>query len=239
MYDSHNTIYSRYGAFALKASYQRNLFQSQMIVIGALALGFATASLWPRDRIIAITPPSPPTPRDSIVITIDPQPPPIGRTRPTVTDAPPQDVQVGIPEPVPGELESDVLIPTTEELIAIVGVGDSNPQTGMIIDSGTSDLLDGPGVFVKREVDPELLDDIKAVYPQLAQRAGIEGTVVLYGRVSEEGLIIEVRTAKSSGSASLDEAATIALKKTHWKPGVQNGKPVKCWITKTYKFEID
>ncbi len=238
MYESHNTLYSRYGAFALKASYQRNLFQSQLIVVGTLLFGFAVALIWPQDREIIIKDPIKMFTRDSV--SAHPEPPPTVikcsfEPRPEL----PENTRFGIPEPVPGDAESDVVIPTTDEIFSIVGTGDSMATAGMVIDTDASDVLDGPGVFVKREVDPALLDDVEAVYPQLAQRAGIEGTVVLYGRVSEEGLIIEVRTAKSSGSASLDEAASVALKKTRWKSGVQNGRPVKCWITKTYKFEID
>lgn len=240
MYESHNVLYSHYGAYALKARYQRNLFQSQMLVVGALVLSFAITALWPKERIMTFTPPKDPIPRDSVRAHPE-TPPTIKRDFSGIKPEVPKNVRGGIPEPVSDEPEFEVSVPSRQDLEVMVGVGvgDSLSAGGIQIDTSGVDPIGEPGVFRKLELNPEVVSDVEAEYPQLAQRVGIEGTVILWGLVSEDGLIIEIRTARSSGYASLDEAAIAALRVTRWKPGIQNGKPVKCWVIKRYKFELD
>ena len=43
----------------------------------------------------------------------------------------------------------------------------------------------------------------------------------------------------SSGVASLDDAAVKAAFKNRFKPGIQNGRPIACWVSYTVDFDIN
>lgn len=83
------------------------------------------------------------------------------------------------------------------------------------------------------------IDGIKklVVYPEIAKKAGIEGTVVIRAAIDEKGNVIKTVVAKGIG-AGCDEAAVDAVKKTKFKPGSQRGKPVKVWLSIPIKFKL-
>ncbi len=99
--------------------------------------------------------------------------------------------------------------------------------------------------FVADDTPPEPIGGFEAiqqnlVYPELAKRAGIEGTVYLQVLVTETGQVEDVKVVKSLGlNNGLDEAAIEAVKKTQWTPAQQGGKPVKTWISIPVRFKIN
>ena len=56
--------------------------------------------------------------------------------------------------------------------------------------------------------------------------------------VDREGKVRQAMVAKSSGTASLDEAAVQAAYKNRFKPGIQNGRPVAVWVTYKVDFTL-
>jgi TonB family protein len=44
---------------------------------------------------------------------------------------------------------------------------------------------------------------------------------------------------KSSGTESLDEAAVEAAYKCKFKPGIQNNRPIKVWVTYKVDFILE
>jgi TonB family protein len=90
-----------------------------------------------------------------------------------------------------------------------------------------------PDEFTFVEVDPKVdLAEIqkKAVYPEMAKRAGIEGKVTVRVLIGKDGkpkkCIIE-----SSDSQMLDESAKKAVMASTYTPARQNGQPVQVWIS--------
>ena len=63
-------------------------------------------------------------------------------------------------------------------------------------------------------------------YPQAAKDAGIEGMTTLLFTVTEQGTVADVRIAKSSGNAALDNAAAACASLWHYKPATKDSKPV-------------
>ena len=63
-------------------------------------------------------------------------------------------------------------------------------------------------------------------YPTEAARVGAEGTVSLVVHVSAQGLPQEVVVAGSSGHATLDRAARVAVQRWHFTPARLQGAPV-------------
>ena len=77
-------------------------------------------------------------------------------------------------------------------------------------------------------------------YPELARKAGIEGTVVVYTQISTKGKVEQTKIVKSLGENNgCDEAAIVALKATKWEPAKQRGKPVAVWVSVPVKFKLN
>lgn len=76
-------------------------------------------------------------------------------------------------------------------------------------------------------------------YPISARRDEIEGRVVVHARVARSGRVEEVRVARRSGHAVLDEAALRAAR--HWRcsPASQDGMTVDSWVSVSVVFRLD
>lgn len=83
---------------------------------------------------------------------------------------------------------------------------------------------------------PVLLKKVKPEYPELAIKAGIEGSVVTKALVDTKGNIEKVVLLKSI--PMLDEAAIAAAKQCKYKPGKQRDKFVKVWVSIPFKFYL-
>lgn len=82
------------------------------------------------------------------------------------------------------------------------------------------------------EIDraPELTSPVRPVYPPLAARQKVEGTVILSALVSETGRVLDVRVLRGdSKRMGLDEAAVRALRQANFSPALKDGKRVKTW----------
>lgn len=75
-------------------------------------------------------------------------------------------------------------------------------------------------------------------YPELAQKAGIEGTVTVQARIDENGDVIDTRILVPLGNSGCNEAAVEAIKSLKWKPAKQKDKPVAVWITVPVRFKL-
>jgi len=73
--------------------------------------------------------------------------------------------------------------------------------------------------------DPTLVYKVEAVYSERAQKAKVQGTLLLYLQVDPSGKAINMRVLHSLG-LGLDEKAMEAVKKWKFKPGVKDGRPV-------------
>lgn len=77
----------------------------------------------------------------------------------------------------------------------------------------------------------------RVVYPEMAQQAGLEGTVYVRTYVSETGTAVKAVIEKSAVPI-LDRAALAAVMKVDFIPAVQNGRNMKSVITVPIKFYI-
>ncbi|NWF89390.1 MAG: energy transducer TonB [Ignavibacteriaceae bacterium] len=74
-------------------------------------------------------------------------------------------------------------------------------------------------------------------YPELAKRAGIQGKVYVLAFIDEQGDVVNARIIKGIG-AGCDEAALFAVKQVKFKPGRQEGKPVKTQVSIPIVFKL-
>jgi len=83
---------------------------------------------------------------------------------------------------------------------------------------------------------PVEIKRVNPVYPELAKKAGIEGTVVVKVLVNTKGDVEKVEILKSH--PLLDEAAVTAAKQFKFTPGKQRDKFVKVWVSIPFNFKL-
>ena len=82
---------------------------------------------------------------------------------------------------------------------------------------------------------PGLTKEIK--YPEVAKKIGIEGKVFAMAFVNEKGSVDQVKIIKGIGGGC-DEEVIRVLKSANFKPGEQEGKPVKVKTALSIVFKI-
>ena len=98
---------------------------------------------------------------------------------------------------------------------------------------------EGPRVkFIPYDDPPQPLSSIKPVYPEIAQEAGIEGTVVVQVFVDKKGRVQDTLILKGIPNTGLDEAAVTAIKKTRFRPARQRERAVGVWISIPVNFRL-
>jgi TonB family protein len=129
-------------------------------------------------------------------------------------------------------------------------------QMGLNPDTGRQEIrfrhrkepapLPGPGikpgerVYQKDEPGltlPQVVHEAKPAYTADAQRAGVQGTVVLSVVVTTEGTVGDVKVTKSLQS-ELDTEAIKAAKRWRFTPGTKDGKPVPVVVTLELTFTL-
>lgn len=74
-------------------------------------------------------------------------------------------------------------------------------------------------------------------YPEIAKRAGIEGTVYIAVDIDENGNVTNTNIMQGIG-AGCDEAAIDAIKQVKFKPAIKDSIPVKYRITIPIQFKL-
>jgi periplasmic protein TonB len=99
-----------------------------------------------------------------------------------------------------------------------------------------------PEIFVIVEQMPELIGGLEGLqgrirYPEMARRAGIEGTVFVQFVVDEEGRVLNPEVVRGIGGGA-DEAALEAVRQSRFTPGQQRGRPVRVRMSLPVRFRL-
>jgi len=98
---------------------------------------------------------------------------------------------------------------------------------------------EGPRVkFIPYDDPPQPLSQIAPLYPEIAQEAGIEGTVVVQVFIDKKGRVQDTVILKGIPNTGLDEAAIKAIRKTRFRPAKQRERPVGVWISIPVNFRL-
>ena len=103
---------------------------------------------------------------------------------------------------------------------------------------------EGPRVrFIPYDDPPVPLGGYSAIqrniiYPEIAQEAGIEGTVVIQAFVDKKGKVTDTVVLKGIPNTGLNEAAITAIEKTRFKPAKQRDRAVGVWISIPVNFRL-
>lgn len=85
---------------------------------------------------------------------------------------------------------------------------------------------------------PKVAKEYKAVYPDEAKKAGIDGAVVLDILIDSKGKVRDVKMVTGPGHG-LNESAIEALKQFEFSPAQKGSTSVAVKIRYTYRFKLD
>ena len=84
--------------------------------------------------------------------------------------------------------------------------------------------------------EPKKIKDVKPVYPEEAQKAGIQGIVILEAIIGTDGSVQEAKVLRPV--ELLDKAALDAVMQWRYTPTLLNGEPVEVVMTVTVTFTL-
>ncbi|MFA6541254.1 MAG: TonB family protein [Bacteroidota bacterium] len=150
---------------------------------------------------------------------------------------------VGTPVPVPdAEINPEQTIATQTEMAQVgpaIGEGEGSGPVEIENDVKLED--DGPPpdfVPVEKQPNPIPGNNPAPVYPEIARRAGVEGTVWVKIWVDKEGNPKKAQILKSDAELFNQPAIDAAMK---WKftPAIMNNGPVAVWVSIPFKFRLN
>ncbi len=151
---------------------------------------------------------------------------------------------IGVPVPVPdAEASAEQTIATQAELSATPSpaLEQGAGETGQF--QVQQDIViapeDEPGMdeFIPVEKQPQIVKRVIPRYPDMALRAGLEGTVWVKILVDKDGLPKKAVVVKSTAELFNDSAVEAAMKFV-FTPAVMNNGPVKVWVSIPFKFML-
>jgi protein TonB len=168
---------------------------------------------------------------------------------------PPKDLSALTPEPVAKEKAEEQTIKTQQQLEQIQTPVSSMGDSGKFTYSGPIKVQEKKveekiekrenvekTVYQSFEVEkaPECVNLAQVrssmSYPEIARQAGIEGRVTVKVLVNESGSVIKIGSV-SGPDVFYDEVRDKATN-LEFTPGLQNGKPVKVWVTVPFNFKL-
>lgn len=167
-----------------------------------------------------------------------PPPAPKERAPPPPNDTPPPEQPARTPPLVVGISMSSTT--TAGTVAAPVGNTVYGKAEGQAQDPAQVQGYKAPRYVPAYQVDrePQVVNEVKAPYPEEARRAGIEGGVVLSIRIDETGKVTQARVLSGPGYG-LNEAALEYIRRYTFRPAVKDGEPVATEIKFTYTFLLD
>lgn len=175
-----------------------------------------------------------------------PPPPPPEPPKPRVN-------QVKFPPPV---VKPDVEVhenpPTVQELKSAdpgqaTQKGDANAEVNIDGPVGNGDKVteaDPNQVFSAVEVEPKFNGDFGGYlsknihYPAVDKENNVQGKVFVQFVVERDGSLTDIKVLRSPSETLGDEAVRVLKNSPHWKPGIQNGKPVRVMYTVPISFTL-
>jgi periplasmic protein TonB len=238
---SHSVKWSPIGAIELKRTYQRNFRNATILVVASWLFVFLLvvvigmiagkddaniSTLVIRDISQLGPPPSVAAKQQQVKVTQEIAAP-----------------KFALPEAVPDEeVTEDYVVVSQDQLAEMTApaLAEGEGAGGNIkVDIPLEEYLPQADEFVAFEELPVAISLATPVYPPMAQKAQIEGTVQVKVLVDKNGNVRDAIVVKPSGAnAGFEEAALEAAKKGKWKPAIQNKQPVAVWVSYPIHFRM-
>jgi len=156
---------------------------------------------------------------------------------PSVSVAPAVKPSVGIPVPVPdAEVSADQTLATQQEMSEAVSPIAELAQSAIEDIQIEEDDVPPPD-FVPFEKEPVVIRRVEPIYPEFAQKAGLEGSVYVNIWVDKEGKVRDVKILKSD-SDIFNQAVIDACKQWLFSPAMMKNGPVAVWVAVPFRFSM-
>ncbi len=248
MSNGHQYAQAPYGAFELKRTYQKHMLMGTLISCAIPLLIMAIILLVGYIRHLGAQEVAINAEAAPVYVDLSQLPPPNIQKqvkKPEIQKEKIELPKIGIPNPVADEEVMEVQVLATNlqkvELSAAdlgEGSGEGLYGDGTVIDI-LDDILPQPDEFVAFDEEPQLLVAPEPVYPEMAKKAGVTGTVWVKVLVDTEGKVRDAIIVKESGvNAGFEEAALAAAKQRQYRPAMQNNQPVAVWVAYKVRFQL-
>lgn len=239
-----------YGAYVLRKAYGGRVMLAFIIALFTLALVMAFPAIKRyftheetvvrETKTVKYTDLAPPPPIDKNT------PPP-----PQVEVPPPVKTLKFIPPEVTHEEVAEEVTPTIDELKEVQPAAETSDGPAEVdfdepVVEAIAEPLDDPNkVYLVVEQQPEFPGGVAAMmkfishnmkYPAQARRTETDGSVYVEFVIDQQGQISDARVIKGIGAGCDEEALRVVNKMPAWKPGKQNGKPVRVRFVLPVKF---
>ncbi len=230
-----------FGRNEIKNSFHRNFVRGMLIsfaihfaIVGSYyipqLLGEEDEAPMARVRILKYSDLGPPPSISQTAL-----PPPVGvqtLSKPTI----------GVPVPVPdAEINAEQTIATQQELSSLPSAGiEQFGEEGNVQISQDITIEEGdPAMdeFIPYEKGPEIVKKAIPKYPEMALRAGLEGTVWVKILVDKDGKPKKAVVMKSTVDI-FNDAAVEAAMQFIFTPAVMNNGAVRVWVAMPFKFQL-
>ncbi len=247
-----------YGGYELRRNYPKRVKRS-LLVLAGITLAVAAYGITSRGPAIII----PPKPLPTVCALVGP--PPIDPKKPVPPPMPaaaPPPVTPAIkflpPVITPDEEVKEIEKPPEMSDLKNAFAGEETREgdpSSLTLPGTNSTGSTGTGLTEKKTPPPAeipvyveqmpafngsinkyLSDNI--VYPEAPREAGIDGRVVIRFIVSEDGSVTGATVEKGVNNALDAEALRVVNGMPKWKPGKQNGRPVKVYYRVPVKFTL-
>jgi len=245
-----------YGAYELRRDNGRNTRTA--LLIGCAIFVVAISANTILNMISGFIPKT----KEKVKITnvvLSPPPPDLKKPPPPPPPEPPKPKvdQVKFPPPV---VKPDVEVkekpPTVKELeVADPGQknlkGDKNADVTIDEPVGNSDAKvteeDPNKIFTSVEQVPQFPGGLDAFgrylgkninYPAVAKENGTQGPVIVSFVCERDGSLTDIKVVRGIGDGCDEEAVRVIKKSPHWKPGIQNGRPVRVMYSVPISFSL-
>lgn len=245
LFDNRN---KQYGSYELRKNYDKRVRNAILFVVIAASVLSATTFIQHNDAIAYSVPKIYDTITFSPIVDIEPITPP---------PAPPAESQT-VENTIPTIIEDNEATNTPATIDDLKGKesGRVNAEGSETGSGSTTSTNSGSGnsnitaittnneIVTWTEQMPEFQGNLSAYlqknlrYPDFAKENNIEGRVIIQFVVNEDGSIGNAIIKKGIGGGCNEEALRVVNTMPKWKPGMQNGKPLKVYYTLPITFML-
>ena len=166
--------------------------------------------------------------KEQILITVDDIP----ETRQVRRPPPPPRPAVPI-ETEDTDVPDDVTIESTDLDFDQVNL-DLPPRPAMAVTE--TPLEEDPIEYWAVEDKPTITKQVLPKYPEVARKAGIQGTILVRVLIGADGKVQQAEVLR--GKAIFHRAALSAVKQYEFSPARQNDRPVPVWMALPIRFRL-
>jgi len=234
-----------YGAYELRHNYSNTMVKAMAITFISVGALFGSTLVFKTNQSAQPLPK-----QDTTIVNIDPNikpPEEVHPPRPTEPVTPPKTPQTTIATPTVPVVKPDAEAPKSEPDVSSTGIKGPVTVIGPVItESGpgpgidkippaasTAEIVYGPNSI---DFMPEPVGGAAAWnkflsknlrFPAAAQDEGVGGRVYLSFIIEKDGTLSHIVVDKAAGHGFDEEALRVLKLAKAWKPGMQNGQPVR------------